>query len=165
MSAQKRQLEIDAAHLPAPGSFIPNYLLYLLAATSDAASSEFHGFVRRNGLKGPEWRVLACLYDEDGLMVTRLAELALMEQSRLTKLIDQMDNRDLVRRGSDEIDRRRVRVYLTAQGRELATYLVGAARQHEVKVMENLLPGEAELLKTLLRRLYGSLSAPTQSEG
>jgi hypothetical protein len=71
--------------------FVPNYLLYLLAAASEAASARFHSHVRTRGLRVPEWRVMACLTDTDGSMVTELARYAMIEQSRLTKIIIQMD--------------------------------------------------------------------------
>ena len=32
--------------------FVPNYLLYLLAAASEAASARFHSHVRTRGLRG-----------------------------------------------------------------------------------------------------------------
>ena len=70
-----------------PG-FVENYLLYLLAAASEKASADFHEEVRAAGVRVPEWRVLACLADEDGAMITHLAALALAEQSRLTRIID-----------------------------------------------------------------------------
>ena len=158
MRAGEIQAGDDVLDMPPAGTFVPNYLLYLLAATSDAASGEFHQIVRRHGLRHPEWRVLACLYDEEGLMITRLAELALMEQSRLTKIIDQMDARGLVRRGSDAADGRRVRVYPTPRGRDLANQLVAAAQRHEAEIIGDLPPGEGELLKALLSRLLGKLS-------
>lgn len=111
--------------------FVPDYLLYLLAAASDAASAQFHAHVRSKGLRVPEWRVLACLNDRDGEMITRLAAFSLIEQSRLTKIIIQMEERDLIRRQGDAKDRRRVRVHLTDDGRALAKQLVADARAHE----------------------------------
>ena len=93
-----------------PTGFVGDYLLYLLAAASDAASAQFHAHVRQAGLRVPEWRILACLYDGDGAMITQLARVALVEQSRLTRIIMQMDARGLVHRKSDPSDGRRVRV-------------------------------------------------------
>ena len=99
--------------------FVADYLLYLLAAASDGASAQFHKTVRARGLRVPEWRVLACLFDRDGAMITHLARIALVEQSRLTRIIAQMEERGLVRRQSDPKDGRRVRVFLTPSGRAL----------------------------------------------
>ena len=99
--------------------FVSSYLLYLLAAASHAASGQFHAQVQAAGLKVVEWRVLACLVDRDGQMITRLADYALYEQSRLTRIIEKMQDRGLVSRRPDGQDRRKVRVFLTEAGREL----------------------------------------------
>ena len=138
-------------------SFVSSYLLYLLSASSDAASRQFHNRVRALGLRVPEWRALACLYDNDGLMITQLARFALMEQSRMTRIIDQMDKRGLVDRRSDTDDGRRVRVYLTYTGRALSATLVTEAKAHESNLLGTLEPEEAARLKPALLALLRAL--------
>ena len=139
--------------------FVDGYLLYLLAAASERASAQFHALVKRKGLKVAEWRVLACLFDNDGLMITELAGFALMEQSRMTRIIDRMDERGLVRRAADKADKRRVRVHLTDLGRERAAELVQLARQHEESLLSALAETDAArikpVLQEMLRRLQG----------
>ncbi|WP_116087595.1 MarR family winged helix-turn-helix transcriptional regulator [Tropicimonas sp. IMCC34011] len=139
--------------------FLSNYLLFLLASTSASASEEFHATVRANGLRVPEWRVLACLHEEDGQMVTRLAPLALAEQSRLTRIIMQMDARGLVERRSDPEDRRRVRIYLTDEGRALAEDMIARARDHEAELLSVLPAGKGEELRKLLKEVHAKLTA------
>lgn len=146
----------------APG-FVSDYLLYLLAAASDAASAQFHATVRARGLRVPEWRVLACLIDSDGAMVTHLATLALVEQSRLTRIILQMEERGLVARRGDAADKRRVRVHLTDAGRDLAAGLVAEARQHEAALVQALEGGDGARLKPALRSLLQTLSQGIQA--
>ena len=137
--------------------FVSSYLLYLLAASSNAASAQFHAIVRGNGLRVPEWRVIACLYDQDGLMTTKLAEYALVEQSRLTRILDQMDRKDWVERRIDPQDRRRVRVYLTEMGTGLAKTLVAEAKTHEAKLLSILKDTDAARLKPALQALLENL--------
>ena len=139
--------------------FVSSYLLYLLAAASEAASKQFHARVREMGLRVPEWRVVACLHDQDGLMVTQLAHFALMEQSRLTRIIDQMETRGLVDRRSDEGDGRRVRIYLTDEGQAISAQLVTAAKAHEKQLLKSLPKEDAAHLKPALIALLNSLEA------
>lgn len=141
----------------AAAPFVPDYLLFLLASTSAAASAEFHAVVRERGLRVQEWRVLACLSDRDGQMTTRLAELALLEQSRLTRILDQMDASGLVERRSDAEDRRRVRVYLTPEGAGIADEMILKARAHEAKLIERLPEDTGRELKRLLKRVHREL--------
>ena len=137
--------------------FVSSYLLYLLAASSDAANAQFHVIVRDNGLRVPEWRVIACLYDQDGLMTTKLAEYALIEQSRLTRILDQMDQKDWVERRIDHEDRRRVRVYLTEMGTGIAQTLVAEAKTYEAKLLSILKDTDAARLKPALQALLANL--------
>ncbi|GAB4347615.1 MAG: MarR family transcriptional regulator [Oricola sp.] len=146
------------------GEFVPGYLLYLLAAASDAASAQFHAHVRAEGLRVPEWRVLACLNDRDGAMITRLARFALIEQSRLTKIIIQMEERGLIVRQGDPEDRRRVRVHLTDEGRILAKRLVADARVHEQELLQMLEGGDGARIKQALASLIERLAPPRENE-
>ena len=145
-------------------TFVSDYLLYLLAAASDAASAQFHQKVRAAGLRVPEWRVLACLQDSDGAMITKLAKFALVEQSRLTRIIFQMEERGLLRRQGDPQDRRRVRVYITPKGAALAQSLVAQARSHEAGLLEALRGSDADRIKPALQSLLATLER-TQTNG
>jgi DNA-binding MarR family transcriptional regulator len=139
----------DAAPGAASG-FLADYLPFLLALASAAASDGFHAFVRSRGLRVPEWRVLACLHDCDGTMITRLAAQALMEQSAMTRVIERMEERGLVARRSDPRDRRRARVHLTPEGRVLAGDLVARAQADDAELMAMLPPEQRDTLKPLL---------------
>ena len=137
--------------------FLEDYLLFLLAAASASASAGFHQIIRENGLRVPEWRALACLHDKDGQMITRLAALALMEQSAMTRVIERMEERNLVERRGDTRDRRRVRVHLAPEGRALVETLVAEARSHEARVLALLPRGEHQRLKQSLAHLIRAL--------
>lgn len=153
----------DDARRADQAPFVGDYLLYLLAAVSDRASAQFHARARKAGLRVPEWRVLACLTDEDGAMVTRLAKFALLEQSRLTRIIDQMAEKGLVRRAPDPEDARRVRVYLTPEGRTLALRLVADARGHEADILALLSSDDAATIKPMLKALLARLDSDASS--
>jgi len=142
-----------------PEKFVSSYLLYLLAASSEAASHQFHIRVRELGLRVPEWRVLACLYDQDGLMITQLAKYSLLEQSRMTRIVDQMEKRGLVVRKSDKGDGRRVRVHLTDAGQKLSSEVVEEAREHERTLLSALNQSDADRIKPSLERLLNSLNS------
>lgn len=151
--------DVAEAEMRRKDRFLDDYMLFLLASVSAAASEGFHAIVRDRGLKVPEWRVLASLYDSDGQMITRLAALAMMEQSRLTRIVERMDERGLVARSDDKADRRRVRVFLTDKGRALARDMVAEARDHEARLLALLPSGEARHLKRLLLKLHGRIGA------
>jgi len=133
------------------GAFVEDYLLYLLARVSHVLSSEFHHQLRRRGVGVPVWRVLASLSGSTGETVTGLAEVCLLQQPTMTKLLDRMVRDGLVTRTQDARDRRVVRVALTAKGEELADDLTAAARKHEATVLARFPEMEAVQMKALLR--------------
>ncbi|MGB7318964.1 MAG: MarR family transcriptional regulator [Planktotalea sp.] len=144
--------------------FVSDYLLYLLATASEQASAQFHAHVRSAGLRVPEWRVLACLHDKDGAMITRLAVYALAEQSRLTRIIAQMEERGLVLRKNDPSDGRRVRVYLTDAGRDLIETLVPEAQKHEATLLAQLGAVDGARLKSALHALLEVLNEKPEAK-
>jgi len=143
-----------------PTRFIDDYLLYLMARASHVISSEFHEQLRRRGVSVPVWRVLASLVGSPGETVTGLAEVCLLQQPTMTKLLDRMVRDGLVKRTQDTRDRRVVRVALTTRGEVMATDLVAAARQHEAEVMARHPEAEATAIKTLLRAIIARQTRP-----
>jgi DNA-binding MarR family transcriptional regulator len=133
------------------GTFMEGYLLYLLARVSHVLSGEFHQQLRRRGVAVPVWRVLASLTGSKGETVTGLAEVCLLQQPTMTKLLDRMVRDGLVARSQDARDRRVVRVALTQKGEALAEELVHAARQHETTVVARFPEMGSAELKAVLR--------------
>lgn len=146
-------MQLPRPSAPPPPSFASNYLAYLLARASFIVSAEFHAALPQWQLAVPEWRVLACLMDGEGLSVGQLAAMALMKQPRLTKVLDRMERGGLVRRGATPGDRRRVSVHLTAAGRARVRPVLHAAKAHEAALLSAFSEEERGIIKTALHLL------------
>ncbi|MEW5424495.1 MarR family winged helix-turn-helix transcriptional regulator [Amorphus sp. 3PC139-8] len=138
---------------PPEGAFVAGYMAYLLAQASHVYSAEIHARIKQTGCGIAEWRVLACLVDVDGLSVSRLAEMALFNQPRLSKVLDRLAAQGLIERRGDTDDRRRVRVHITPAGRAHAVPLVEIAKAHEAEMLAGYRPEEIETIKVMLRDL------------
>ncbi|MEX0345799.1 MAG: MarR family winged helix-turn-helix transcriptional regulator [Rhizobiaceae bacterium] len=147
---QALKLEADAA------PFVDDYLLYLLAAASSSLSGKFHQHVKQQDANVNEWRVLACLVDRPGLMLTELAGFVLYEQSRLSKIVDRMELQGLVARTKTADDRRKVLIQITPKGRKIVEPLIEAARRHETDSAQCLDGSEIDALKNALKKLIRS---------
>ena len=139
--------------------FVPNYLAYLLARASFVVSNEFHARLKDWDLTVPEWRVLACLSDVEGLSVGELAAMALMKQPRLTKVLDRMEDDGLVERRDTAADRRRTPIHLTPKGRATVKPVLRAARAHEAALLEQFSEEERAVIKHALDLLIGGSAA------
>jgi 3-hydroxy-9,10-secoandrosta-1,3,5(10)-triene-9,17-dione monooxygenase reductase component len=141
--------------------FVDDYLLYLLARASHAASGEFHARLGELGIPVQHWRVLASLCDADGMTVSALAHVVLFKQPTLTKVIDRMARLGLVERRAAPVDRRKVTVHITRSGRAVVRDLLKRAKAHEAEVLAGYGAEEVGQLKAVLRMLIGRLGEAT----
>lgn len=132
-------------------AFTETYLPYLLARASHSVSSSFHASLKGWNLSVPEWRVLACLVETDGLPVGQLAEMVMMKQPSMTKVLDRMEADGLVRRRGAREDRRRVLIHITPTGRARVKPVLAAARAHQ---RERLAPFDEAERALILRALH-----------
>jgi MarR family transcriptional regulator, organic hydroperoxide resistance regulator len=136
-----------------PSNFVDEYLLYQLASASHFLSDDFHRQVKANGVKIHVWRVLACVVDQPGLMLTSLSKLVLYEQSRLTKIIDQMVDEGLVVKKAVAGDRRKIAIFITEKGRGVVTPLLEIARKYELDALQSVSDSERTILIEILNKL------------
>jgi len=135
------------------GRFVENYLLFQLAIVSHNFSQEFHGFLRERGMPKAQWRILINLVDRPGLFISELTNNTLLEQSHVTKVVDQLNRDGLVEKNTDAADRRKVSVRITRKGKDIILPLIEEAKKHEAKSLQKLDPEDADLLKRLLAQL------------
>ena len=69
-------------------------------------------------LTTPKMRALAVLSALDGIFINELAVYAVVEQSTLSRALDQLSADGLVKREIDSIDTRATRIYMTKTGSE-----------------------------------------------
>lgn len=94
--------------------FVP-YLLNRIAATWNA---ELAGELRRFDLTTPQMRTLAVLGINSGLTINELSALTVTEQSTMSRTLDTLETRGLVKRKPRATDLRVREVEITALGRE-----------------------------------------------
>ena len=104
--------------------------------------------------------MLSSLTGSKGETVTGLAEVCLLQQPTMTKLLDRMVRDELVARSQDARDRRVVRVALTPKGEALAAELTRVALQHEATVLARFPDIEASGLRNVLRTILERETRP-----
>ena len=149
----KRSGMHNAGMPPAAERFVDDYLAALLAQASQLISSEFHQVVRANGYSVSEWRVLATLAGSPPLSIRRLAAVSTIKQPTVTRLLDRMEAKGLVRRLEKDGDRRITLVAISPAGTRLVSRLIVLARAHEQRVLEPFGLQRAEELKSTLRHI------------
>ncbi|MDM0112632.1 MarR family winged helix-turn-helix transcriptional regulator [Variovorax sp. J22R133] len=143
----------SAAQAHAPRRFVDDYLPALLAQASHLISSEFHKVARDHGFSVSEWRVMATLAGGDAISIGRLAQVAVMKQPTVTRMLDRMTAKGHVERLPHDSDRRITLVRITDVGERTVKQLMDLAREHEHRVLEPFGLKSAEVLKETLRRM------------
>jgi len=76
-----------------------------------------------------EWAVLLFLWQQDRRSPGRLAAMTVRDPTTMTRMLDKMERKALIKRQNDPQDRRRVTICLTDQGKALRTELVPIAQK------------------------------------
>ena len=99
----------------------------------------------------PQFRVLVLLHRCDSLTMSALAESLAVNPSTATRLCDRLQDKRLLRRRSDEKDRRAIRVQLTAGGRRLVEQVIRRRNSHVEQILDRLPRQAQDRLATALR--------------
>ena len=110
----------------------------------------------RFGLTISDWRVLAVISRYPGVSSNAVCELAAMDKMRVSRAVSGLLETGRIHRRLDKQDRRRGKLYLTDEGRDIHAQVVPVARAYEAKLMAGLTDEEARLLERLLASLESS---------
>lgn len=152
----------DAPRLRAPRSVDELFLYRLMRLTSTARPLVVRLCEREFGITRREWSVLGLLAQHNGLSPSALAERALLDRARASRVIGSLVGKGLVRREPLPGNRREVRLGLTDSGLACHQVLlpqVGAINRELLSVLN-----EAELsaFDAALQRLTAQVARMVQ---
>src|SRR3954463_3969249 len=110
-----------------------------------------------HGLRAPEWRVLATLHARQRCSMSELADLASIERSTLTRIVDRMQQSGWVTRLSDAEDMRVTRLAPTASGDKLFARGWRAGEALNNAALAGLPDGVVELMRWTLQHMQANL--------
>ena len=96
---------------------LSNYAPYLMNRIMGRYNASLRAEMSDLGLTTPKMRVLAVLSVVEGPLIRELSVLTVVEQSTLSRALDQLQADALIRREVDAVDSRAVRVFITEAGR------------------------------------------------
>ena len=131
--------------------FPDDYLPYLVARASHVILRDFHALLKPARMRVAEWRVLGTLSGGGGYTVGALARATLFKQPTLSKVLDRLERRGLVRRVAGAMDLRQSLVELTPRGRKRIGPVVAQARRREKAVLKKHRVRDVKALKRLLK--------------
>jgi DNA-binding MarR family transcriptional regulator len=112
-----------------------------------------------------QWSVLYQLWKEDGKSQQELCTATFRDKPSITRLIDNLERLNLVKRVSDEKDRRINKVFLTRQAQKLEEDTMQLAEETLNEALEGVPADQIDLCKEVLQKVYDNLSGVnTQQE-
>ncbi|RJT25891.1 MarR family transcriptional regulator [Chakrabartia godavariana] len=116
------------------------------------------------GLSRPQWRVLTMLRRHEGINQGGLAELVEVEPITLCRMVDRLQEANLVERRADPADRRAWRLHLTDKARAILEEMRPMAFGLFEDAMSGLESAERADLFRMLERIRNNLSRRTPQE-
>jgi DNA-binding MarR family transcriptional regulator len=104
------------------------------------------------------WLILNSLWLKDGQSQNELAADCYRDKSAITRLIDNLIERNLIVRIQDRIDRRSNMIYLTKAGKDLKEKLIPIAENLLAEACQLTDTKEQEIAKKVLQQLFTNLN-------
>ena len=101
-----------------------------------------------------QWSVLYQVYQEDGVIQKTIAERLYKDKPTITRLLAQLENKQLIRRTAGIRDKRSVTVSVTPAGAEIIHQTYPLERQLMADVKSEIGESSYEELLMLLRRVH-----------
>ena len=115
--------------------------------------------VTRYGLTGPQLTVLKELSDHNGIPVGELTRAIHLSQATVTGILDRLAKRELVRRQRSDEDKRRVRVWLTYEGKQLLADAPPLLQEEFTDQFSKLEKWEQSQILSALQRVVSMMEA------
>ena len=132
-------------------------LPYLMTRVTARTNQLWVRQLRDHGLTIGRWQVLNVLSAYDGSRIGTIADLSGGEQAAVSRVIDQMERDDLVKRRPSLNDSRAVEVWITQLGQDTYDELMPEAKAFVKRMVRTLSDTEIEQMTSLLERLFSDL--------
>jgi DNA-binding MarR family transcriptional regulator len=140
--------------------YLPYQLNNIAKRVSDACSVVYSD---EFGLSIGQWRVLAKLGEARDMKAKDVVAQTLMDKSRVSRIVRQLEERGLLIRKRDVDDQRGFNMSLTPAGRDIYAAIVPKALEWETALLEGLdLPEYRDLLR-IMEKLDRRLDRMTDS--
>jgi DNA-binding MarR family transcriptional regulator len=129
-----------------------------LADVSRLMRRSFDERARGIGVTRPQWQVLSVLRRHEGINQGGLADILEVEPITVCRMVDRLQDADLVERRPDPADRRSWRLFLTAKAHDLLGHLRPLADDMLEQALDGVSDAERLAMIAALDRIRQNLS-------
>ncbi|CUH84619.1 DNA-binding transcriptional repressor MarR [Thalassovita mediterranea] len=115
-----------------PSESCDNALQMALLRARDRVIGPLRSMLAHSGLTEQQWRVLRVLEEDTVLDATEIAERACLMLPSLTRILNTLESKELIRREPDPRDRRKQRISISRAGHDtIDAHLIEVQRLHK----------------------------------
>jgi len=133
-------------------------LPFEIGETAHALRKDFDRRAAGMGVTRAQWKVLFRLTRHPGLRQIELADMLDIEPITLSRIIDRLQESELVERVADPSDRRAWRLHVTARARPLVEKLRAVADEMISEAFAGIDPKDIEITRQVLGRVRENAS-------
>jgi DNA-binding MarR family transcriptional regulator len=104
-----------------------------------------------------QWSVLYHLWKQDGISQQELCNATFRDKPSITRLVDNLEKLDLVKRVASDSDRRINKIYVTKHSLKLQEQTMELAEETLNEALESVPPDKIEVCKEVLQIVYDNL--------
>ena len=104
-----------------------------------------------------QWSVLYHLWKQEGISQQELCNATFRDKPSITRLVDNLEKLNLVKRVASENDRRINKIYLTKQAQKLQEQTMELAEETLNEALSTVPPEKIEVCKEVLQIVYDNL--------
>ena len=135
-----------------------NSLPMELLRAREAAMTRFRPMLRNHNLTEQQWRVIRALADFKSIDATELAQRSFLLSPSLTRILRNLEKRDLIKRFLDSSDQRRYVISLTKKGFILFSRVAPDASNIYDQIETKFSTEKMSLLYDLLNEFYNKIN-------
>ena len=169
MSRKKSSNDTSAAATPAtrrlPMREFSRSLPMSLLRAREAVMRQFRPSLRNHGLTEQQWRILRALTAVEAIEVTELARMAFLLGPSLSRILRDLEARQLVERKTAEVDQRRAMVSISAKGLKLIEAVAPTSEAIYAEITRRFGARRLSELQEMLSVLESSLTDMAGADG
>ncbi len=103
-----------------------------------------------------QWVILKRIAEKNGSTQREIAETTFKDPAALTRILDILEKKQLVKRMASEGDRRSFEVHLTVSGSRLVNRMIPVVQDIRSKALQNVSVEELDMVKTVMKKMYNN---------
>lgn len=124
-----------------------------LLRAREAVMKKFMPALKAHNLSAQQWRVIRALQAGGDMDISELAEACYLLKPSLSRIIQNLESRNIISRSSSSSDQRRSLISLTDVGDQLFVEIAPKSSERYEFISQRFGPGKLELLYELLDEL------------